>query len=260
VDLDVQPGQVVGLLGANGAGKTTLLRMVLGLLSVDDGQIQVLGGPPSRGTRRHIGYVPQSLGLYMDLTVAQNVEFVAGVYGAPVPPLPSGLEALADQPVRSLGLGVQRRLAFAVALAHSPALLVLDEPTSGVDPLARARLWDTIRDQAERGAGVLVTTHYMQEAEQCDHLVLMADGRVVASGSQSQITGGTRAVQVRADHWQDAFTTLADAGLPVVLDGTAIRVANMDEADVCATLDAAGVTAQTTTVPATLDEVMVASK
>ncbi|MCL2089710.1 MAG: ATP-binding cassette domain-containing protein [Micrococcales bacterium] len=258
VDLDVAAGEIVGLVGANGAGKTTLLRLLLGLLPVDSGQITALGAAPSRDVRRRIGYVPQSLGLYADLTVAQNLEFVARCYGSPVPPLPPGLDDLADRTVRSIGLGRQRRLAFTAALGHDPDLLVLDEPTSGVDPLARTRLWDTIRAQAEAGVGVLVTTHYMQEAEQCDRLVLMATGRVVAAGSQAALVGDTRAVQVRATAWTDAFTALADAGLPVVLDGTAVRVAATGESDVRAALTAAGVEAQTTTVPATLDEVMAA--
>ncbi len=258
VDLDVAAGEIVGLVGANGAGKTTLLRLLLGLLPADSGQIAVLGAAPSRDVRRRIGYVPQSLGLYADLTVAQNLEFVARCYGSPVPLLPPGLAQLSDRTVRSIGLGRQRRLAFTAALAHRADLLVLDEPTSGVDPLARTRLWDTIRTQAGQGVGVLVTTHYMQEAEQCDRLVLMAAGRVVAAGSLTGLVGGTRAVQVRAAAWTDAFTALVGAGLPVVLDGTAVRVAGTAEADVRAALAAAGVEAQTTEVPATLDEVMAA--
>ncbi len=258
VDLDVAAGEIVGLVGANGAGKTTLLRLLLGLLPADSGEIAVLGATPSRDVRRHVGYVPQSLGLYADLTVAQNLEFVARCYGFPVPPLPPGLAELSDRTVRSIGLGRQRRLAFTAALAHSPDLLVLDEPTSGVDPLARTRLWDTIRGQADQGVGVLVTTHYMQEAEQCDRLVLMVAGRVVAAGSQAALVGDARAVLVRAPAWTDAFTALADAGLPVVLDGTAVRVAATPEADVRSALAAAGVEAQTTEVPATLDEVMAA--
>ncbi|MCL2850113.1 MAG: ATP-binding cassette domain-containing protein, partial [Micrococcales bacterium] len=147
VDLDVGAGQIVGLVGPNGAGKTTLLRLLLGLLPADSGEITVLGARPSRDVRRRVGYVPQSLGLYADLTVAQNVEFVARCYGSPVPQLPEGLTELAGQPAKSIGLGRGRRLAFTAALAHSPDLLVLDEPTSGVDPLARTRLWDTIRAQ-----------------------------------------------------------------------------------------------------------------
>ncbi|MCL2455373.1 MAG: ABC transporter ATP-binding protein [Micrococcales bacterium] len=258
VDLDVHAGEVVGLLGANGAGKTTLLRMLLGLLPVDAGEVAVLGHAPSRDVRRRIGYVPQNLGLYQDLTVEQNLEFVAGCYDAPVPPLPPGLAALAHRTVASIGLGWQRRLAFVAALAHSPELLVLDEPTSGVDPLARARLWDTVRHQAEQGAGVLITTHYMQEAEQCDRLVLMVDGRAVASGDEATLIGTTRAVQVRTDRWQDAFAALADANLPVVLDGTAVRVADTPEPTVRAALATADVTAEIAEVPATLEEAMAA--
>ena len=258
VTLTVAPGEVVGLLGANGAGKTTLIKMLLGLLAPSTGAVTLFGGRPSRATRRRLGYVPQGLVLYDELTVAENLEFVASTFGAPVPELPPGLFEVADEPVRSIGLGRARRLAFVAALAHCPALLVLDEPTSGIDPLARARLWDTVREQADRGVGVLVTTHYLQEAEQCDRLVLMAAGRAVASGGEADLIGDLQAVQVRAASWQQAFAALADAGLPVVLDGTAVRVANLSAERVHAVLADAGVQAVVEAVPATLEEVMAA--
>ncbi len=258
VSLSVEPGEIVGLLGANGAGKTTLIRMLLGLTGADAGELRLLGAPPSRSTRRQVGYVPQGLGLYDDLTVRENVAFAAAVYGDRVAEVPAELSSVADVLVGAIGLGRQRRLAFAIALAHSPALLVLDEPTSGVDPLARARLWDRVHAQAEAGAGVLVTTHYMSEAQQCDRLVLMSHGRVVAAGTEPELTATTSAVAVDADSWRDVFAVLDDAGLPVTLAGRAVRVAAVPRARVQRVLDDAGLPARVRDVPATLEEVMVA--
>jgi len=159
--------------------------------------------------------------------------------------------------VKDIGLGLQRRLAFYCALLHEPELLVLDEPTSGVDPLARARLWDTIHEQADAGVAVLVTTHNMQEAEQCDELVLMARGRAVASGTEAQVIAGTRAVQVSTASWAAAFDALSAAGLPVTLAGRAVRVAGVERGEVEKVLAAAAVVARVDDVPATLDEKMV---
>ena len=183
-DIDVAPGEIVGLLGANGAGKTTLIRMLLGLLTPTSGRIRLFGQPHSRQQRRRIGYVPQNLGLYTDLTATENLQFRAAVFGgagatavdgrAPA----AGHTLVGDQP-----LGTQRRVAFQAATQHGPDLLVLDEPTSGVSPLARSRLWDLIHHHADRGVAVLVSTHYMDEAEQADRLLLMSAGGIVATGT-----------------------------------------------------------------------------
>ena len=256
VSMQVRPGEVVGLLGANGAGKTTLIRMLLGLIAVTSGRVDLLGGPPDRERRRRLGYVPQGLGLYGDLTVRENLTFSARAYGTAEPALPPALKAYADVLVRELPLGAQRQVAFLAALAHSPEVLVLDEPTSGVDALARAALWDTIRAQAERGAGVLVTTHYMQEAQQCDRLLLMSDGRLVAEGSEADIIGSTTAVAVRTGDWAQAFAALNDAGVPVMLEGRAIRVANASPDGLRQVLDAAWIRADLQQVPATIEERM----
>lgn len=256
VTMAVEPGEVVGLLGANGAGKTTLIRMVLGLLAHTAGEVELLGGPPDRERRRRMGYVPQGLGLYDDLTVAENLSFSSQAYGVVPPTLPDGLAGHGDVLVRSLSLGLQRQLAFVAALAHGPDVLVLDEPTSGVDALARAALWETIRTEADRGAGVLVTTHYMQEATQCDRLLLMSAGRLVAEGSDQDIIGSTTALEVRADDWAAAFAALNAAGEPVLLAGRAVRVADGDPERIRRTLSAAGLEAGITPVPATIEERM----
>ncbi|MDA8436920.1 MAG: ABC transporter ATP-binding protein [Actinomycetales bacterium] len=258
VTMSVAPGEVVGLLGANGAGKTTLIRLLLGLLPATSGEVELLGGPPDRERRRRLGYVPQGLGLYGDLTVAENLAFAVNAYGAPVPGLPPSLRASSGLLVRDLSLGLQRQLAFLAALAHGPDVLVLDEPTSGVDPLARAALWDTIREQADRGVGVLVTTHYMQETAQCDRLLLMSRARLVAQGSVSDIIGTTTAYAVRTDDWAAAFAALNAAGEPVMLAGRDVRVADSDPVRLRGILSAAGLAADVRAVPATIEERMMA--
>lgn len=270
VDLRVDPGEIVGLLGANGAGKTTLIRLLLGLLATSAGEVALFGEPPSRGTRRRIGYVPQGLGLYDDLTVGENLEFSAAVFGSgrtdspdlPGSPgswpssrsseLPGPLRRYAAALVGGLSLGVQRRVAFAQALAHRPDLLILDEPTSGVDPLGRARLWDTVREAADRGAGVLVTTHDMEEAQECDRLVIMADGAVVAQGTAGQIVGDARVTVVEASSWADAFGRLEEAGMAVALAGRTLRVPGAPPEAVLRAL--AGSYARAYEAPATLEE------
>jgi len=262
VDLAVGPGEVVGLLGANGAGKTTLIRMLLGLLPVSGGSVRLFGRPPSRATRRRVGYLPQGLGLYDDLTVAENLAFSRAVFAAAGaragagPRSPRGgsdsLRRYAAVPVRDLPLGVTRRAAFAQVLDHAPDLLLLDEPTSGVDPLARARLWETISQAADGGAGVIVTTHTMEEAQECTRLVVLAAGRVVAVGTSAQIVGQRRTAVVRAADWPAALRRLEAAGLRAVLAGTGLRIPGRTAAEAAAALG--DLPASVTAGPATLEE------
>jgi ABC-2 type transport system ATP-binding protein len=253
VDLRLGGGEVVGLLGANGAGKTTLIRILLGLLSVSAGEVRLFGDPPSRGTRQRIGYVPQSLGLYDDLTAAENLAFSAAVFGAGTSRAqPAALRPYGRTLVGELPLGVQRRVAFAEALAHRPDLLILDEPTSGVDPLARARLWETIGEAAAAGAGVLVTTHYLDEAAECGRLVIMADGRVVARGTAAEITGSARVTVVETDAWAAAFDALEAAGLAAALAGGSLRVPGTPPDVVARALG--GIDARVSEAPTTLEE------
>jgi ABC-2 type transport system ATP-binding protein/ribosome-dependent ATPase len=258
VSLSVAPGQVVGLLGANGAGKTTIMRMVLGLLRPDSGAVLLLGQPPSKATRRRLGYVPQGLGLYEDLTVAENLNFVAQAYGIDkVAPTDVGVAAAADTTVAAASLGLRRRTAFAAALSHAPELLILDEPTSGVDPLARAQLWETIGEAAARGAAVLVSTHYMEEAQNCDDLIVMRDGRVVATGSVSEIIGSRSVVVVSADDLDAALKVLDAAGIDTVRTADSLRVIHAHVDTVELTMSAGHVVADVKTAPATFEEAFV---
>jgi len=199
VNLYVSAGEVFGLLGANGAGKTTSIRMLCGTLPPDDGVITVAGVDivhHARRARAGIGYVSQHFALYKDLTVGENLNLAAGIYGLDTAQRDRrkawALERLElKQDVNtmsgSLPLGYKQRLALAAALLHEPKVLFLDEPTSGIDPLARQRFWELIYDLADTGIGILVTTHYMDEALFCDRLSLMHAGRVVAEGSPEDL-------------------------------------------------------------------------
>ena len=255
VSLEVANGEVVGLVGANGAGKTTLIRLLLGLLGPDRGDVRLAGGVPSRATRRKVGYVPQGLGLWADLSLREHLSLSAEVYGYGDRTVEdAGLAAVADRPVGSLPLGLRRRAAFVVALAHRPDVLLLDEPTAGVDPLARSRLWDTIGEVAAGGAGVLVSTHYLDEAARCDRVVLLAAGRSVADGVVADLIADRRTVLVSTSAWQQAWQRLDDEGLRVLPAGRDLRVVDADVdrvREVLATIDA-----DVDEVAATLEEVV----
>jgi ABC-2 type transport system ATP-binding protein len=253
-DLTVSSSEVVGLLGANGAGKTTLIRVALGLLRPSEGEVLIFDQPPGIAVRRRIGYVPQSLGLYEDLTVRENLEFVSRAFG-----VSNGGREVEDKDrlVGDLSLGVKRRVAFEAAFMHSPELLILDEPTSGVGPLARTRLWDGIRAAAEEGSGVLVTTHHMSEAEQCDRVVLMSAGRVVASGTVEELIAGAKVVEVRGESWAQVFNALDGAGYLLSLRGQRVRVIDAERNDVEALLADQRIDADVSLEPATFEEAFV---
>jgi ABC-2 type transport system ATP-binding protein len=254
VDLEVGAGEVVGLLGANGAGKTTLIRLLLGVLRPSAGTVSLFGRSPTRAERRRVGYVPQNLGLYPDLTVRENLQFRAGLFET----TPSSFAAEERRPLGQLSLGIQRQAAFEAAIQHRPDLLVLDEPTSGVSPLARSRLWNEIRRHSDAGAAVLVSTHYMDEAEQADRIVIMAGGRVVAEGLVPEIIGERRVVEVAARDWPAALAAVDRAPRLVMLDGTLIRVLGAEPEAVRADLEQAAVSdARVTLVPASLNETLV---
>ena len=200
--------------------------------------------------------MPQTLGLYDDLTVAENLAFSRAVFsaapGAQNGAIPESLRPYARVCVRDLPLGVARRAAFAQALEHRPELLLLDEPTSGVDPLARSRLWETIGEAAVAGAGAIVTTHNMEEAEECSRLVVLASGRVVAAGTAAEIVGPARTAVVHAADWAAALRRLEAEGIRAVLSGETLRVPDRSAPDVARAL--AGLPARASEEPATLEE------
>ncbi len=257
VDLAVENGEIVGLLGANGAGKTTLIRLLLGLLNPSGGAIRLFGAAPTVSARRELGYVPQTLGLYVDLTVEENWAFSAAAFHNSQKELPERIAPWSTELVGSLPLGAQRQVAFAIALSHQPELLVLDEPTSGVGPLARARLWQEVRLAAEDGVGVLVTTHNMEEAEQCDRLVVMTEGRVVVRGTKAEIVGERTVAEVLSDNRGLAFSALEDGGFAVSAYRAALRVVGAAAA-VSELLARRGIVADVESVPANLEEAFVA--
>jgi ABC-2 type transport system ATP-binding protein len=195
LSFEVKPGEVFGLLGSNGAGKSTAIRMLCGLLRPTSGRAQVLGIDVARdpeAVKRRIGYMTQRFSLYEDLTVAQNLDFFGGVYGLRGPRLEArkawavgtaGLEGKSQLLTHDLPGGWKQRLALACALLHEPRLVFLDEPTGGVDPISRRRFWGLIDALAAEGVTILVTTHYLDEAERCDRIALMHAGRLVALGT-----------------------------------------------------------------------------
>ncbi|HSP13376.1 MAG TPA: ABC transporter ATP-binding protein [Thermoanaerobaculia bacterium] len=204
VSFTVDRGEVFGFLGPNGAGKTTTIKMLTGLLLPTSGSGNVAGFDLMTGAeqiKQSIGYMSQAFSLYGDLTVAENIDFFAGLYGVPRERRAERttwvLETarLTDQRKRMVGdlsLGWKQRLALGCAVLHEPPLLFLDEPTSGVDPIARRHFWDVIYDLAERGTTVFVSTHYMVEAEFCDRLALMNRGRIIALDTPENIRGQLR--------------------------------------------------------------------
>jgi ABC-2 type transport system ATP-binding protein len=218
VSLEVARGEVFGLLGANGAGKTTAIRMLCGTLAPSSGEIEVAGIDMvrhARFARSRIGYVTQRFTLYGDLTVRENLALQAGLYGVADARLGArmdwalerlDLRAEAGARAGMLPLGFQRRLAIAAGLLHEPDVLFLDEPTSGIDPLARQHLWELVYELTEGGVGVLVTTHYMDEALFCDRLALMDRGRVVAEGTPQSLLErplGTPLLELRSSSRAD---------------------------------------------------------
>jgi ABC-2 type transport system ATP-binding protein len=199
VDLEVRYGEIFGLLGANGAGKTTTIKMLCGLLAHTSGDI-VLAGETGRlrspQVRRRIGYMSQKFTLYDDLTILQNLQFYCGVYGVPRRArrekidwvlASSGLERQGDLLTGRLPGGWKQRVAFGASVMHEPEILFLDEPTSGVDPLARRQFWRLIEEFAQGGTAVVVTTHYLEEAEHCNRMGFMVAGEIVAQGSPGEI-------------------------------------------------------------------------
>jgi ABC-2 type transport system ATP-binding protein len=222
VSLQIRFGEVYGLLGANGAGKTTTIKMLCGLLDPTEGGMELAGERGdlrSESVRQQVGYMSQKFSLYDDLTIRENLRFFAGVYGVPPGERDektrwvlsfAGLEGKQDQLTGRLPGGWKQRVAFGTAIMHEPSVLFLDEPTSGVDPMARRAFWRMINHLADAGTAILVTTHYLEESEQCNRLGFMAAGELVAEGTPSEIkrrqTG--HLLELVVDRPQDAAEVL----------------------------------------------------
>ena len=195
---DVYKGEIFGFLGANGAGKTTAIRILCGLSRPTSGRVTVAGidaGRPEE-IKKRIGYMSQRFSLYDDLTVNENIELYGGIYGMTMKEIRRRREELltrlsfspyGDKLIGTLPLGLKQKLAFAVAVFHDPEIVFLDEPTSGVDPITRRQFWEMIYETASRGITVFVTTHYMDEAEYCDRVTIMSEGRIVALDSPAAL-------------------------------------------------------------------------
>lgn len=192
ITFDVYKGEIFGFLGANGAGKTTAMRMLCGLSIPSSGNASIAGYDVYKQTemiKKNIGYMSQKFSLYDDLTVMENIQFFGGIYGLTDKQIKSKSEALIDQLgltqeakklVASLPLGWKQKLSFSVAVLHEPKIVFLDEPTGGVDPVARRQFWDLIYEASDRGVTIFVTTHYMDEAEYCNRISIMVDGKIEA--------------------------------------------------------------------------------
>ncbi len=248
VSLQVHYGEIYGLLGANGAGKTTTIKMLCGLVAPSGGSVQLAGWTKqlrSSEVRQSIGYMSQKFSLYNDLSIEENLEFFAGVYGVPREEREekkrwvlefSGLEGREQQLTGSLPQGWKQRVAFGAAIMHEPSVLFLDEPTSGVDPLARRSFWKMINRLADAGTAILVTTHYLEEAEQCNRLGLMVAGELVAEGTPTSIKSAQEGqlMEFVTDQPQRALDLLKDASerWRISLFGNRLHVIlNQDQAD-----------------------------
>jgi len=213
---DVYKGEIFGFLGANGAGKTTALRILCGLSSPTSGKVEVAGFDVYRQTEKikmNIGYMSQKFSLYEDLTVRENIRFYAGIYGLPGKVIRERtdellrklkIEELGDKLISSLPLGWKQKLSFSIAIFHRPQIVFLDEPTGGVDPITRRQFWEMIYDAANSGITVFVTTHYMDEAEYCDRVTIMVDGKIEALDSPAELKKA-----YKAKNMNDVFLKLA---------------------------------------------------
>ncbi len=216
ISFDVKKGEIFGFLGANGAGKTTAMKMLIGISTPTSGKAEVAGFDVYKNAeniKKNIGYMSQKFALYDDLTVKENITFFGGIYGLSRTQIKEkrttlinelGLQEVSNELVSSLPLGWKQKLAFSVALLHDPKIIFLDEPTGGVDPITRRQFWEMIYKTAHNGTTVFVTTHYMDEAEYCDRVSIMVDGKIEALDTPKELKK-----QFKVDSMNDVFLKLA---------------------------------------------------
>nr|WP_315165357.1 ABC transporter ATP-binding protein [uncultured Flavobacterium sp.] len=216
ISFDVYKGEIFGFLGANGAGKTTAMKMLIGILKPSSGEASIAGFDVKKQAemvKKSIGYMSQKFSMYDDLTIKENITFFGGIYGLSRTEIKEKtanliseleLEEVADKLVSALPLGWKQKLSFSVALLHEPKLVFLDEPTGGVDPITRRQFWEMIYAQANKGTTIFVTTHYMDEAEYCDRVSIMVEGKIEALDSPKNLKK-----QYNAASMNDVFLKLA---------------------------------------------------
>ncbi|WP_428741082.1 ABC transporter ATP-binding protein [Tenacibaculum sp.] len=216
ISFHVKTGEIFGFLGANGAGKTTAMKMLIGISSPTSGKAKVAGFDVYKETesiKKNIGYMSQKFALYDDLTIKENIDFFGGIYGLSRKQIDSkrrelveelGLQEVTDNLVGSLPLGWKQKLAFSVSLLHNPKIVFLDEPTGGVDPITRRQFWEMIYKAAHNGTTIFVTTHYMDEAEYCDRVSIMVDGKIEALDTPKKLKE-----HFKVDSMNDVFLKLA---------------------------------------------------
>ena len=221
ITFEVGKGEIFGFLGANGAGKTTAMRMLCGLLSPTSGKGTVAGFDINKAAnkiKQNIGYMSQKFSLYEDLTVSENMRLFGGIYGMNHSAIQNktaqslselGLTTEKDLLVKSLPLGIKQKVSFAVSIFHTPQIVFLDEPTGGVDPVARRMFWEMIYQAAEQGITIFVTTHYMDEAEYCNRVSIMVDGRIDALDTPENLRK-----QYKANSMDDVFLAIARTTTP----------------------------------------------
>ena len=216
ISFEVAKGEIFGFLGANGAGKTTAIKMLIGISKPSSGEAIVAGfdiAKQSEMVKKNIGYMSQKFSLYDDLTIKENITFFGGIYGLSRKEIKEKtavliaeleLEEVANQLVGALPLGWKQKLSFSVALLHEPKIIFLDEPTGGVDPITRRQFWEMIYAQAHKGTTIFVTTHYMDEAEYCDRVSIMVEGKIEALDSPKNLKK-----QFKVDSMNEVFLKLA---------------------------------------------------
>lgn len=216
ITFEVKKGEIFGFLGANGAGKTTAMKMLIGISKPTSGKAQVAGFDVfthPEDIKKNIGYMSQKFALYDDLTVKENITFFGGIYGLSRAKIKEkrselveelGLEDIVNELVGSLPLGWKQKISFSIALLHSPTIVFLDEPTGGVDPITRRQFWEMIYKSANNGTTIFVTTHYMDEAEYCDRVSIMVDGKIEALDTPKKLKE-----HYKADNMNEVFLKLA---------------------------------------------------